>query len=57
MSRDERSGVVDRHSKVFGIDNLYVSGAAVFPMSGTANPTLTVVAMTLRLAQHLVDSA
>ncbi|MGI9590382.1 MAG: GMC oxidoreductase, partial [Myxococcota bacterium] len=50
------SGVVDRHQRVFGVDNVYVSGACVFPTSGTANPTLTVVALTLRLAEHLVES-
>jgi choline dehydrogenase-like flavoprotein len=51
---DERGGVVDRDNRVFGVDNLYVSGACTFPTSGTANPTLTVVALTLRLADHLV---
>jgi choline dehydrogenase-like flavoprotein len=49
-------GVVDRNHRVFGADNVYVSGACVFPTSGTANPTLTVVALTLRLAEHLVES-
>ena len=53
MGFDELSGVVDRDNRVFGTSNLYVSGACVFPTSGTANPTLTVVAMTLRLADHL----
>ena len=48
-------GVVDADCRVFGIDNLFVSGACVFPTSGTSNPTLTVVALTLRLAQHLVE--
>ena len=54
MGFDETNGVVDRSSKVFRIDNLYLSGATVFPTSGTSNPTLTVVALTLRLADHLV---
>ncbi len=54
MGFDERSGVVDRDNRVFGLDNLYVSGAAVFPTAGTSNPTLSVVAMTLRLADHLL---
>ncbi len=53
MSESEQTGVVDRHNRVFGLDNLYVSGASTFPTSGTANPTNTVVAMTLRLADHL----
>ena len=57
MGFDERGGVVDRDNRVFGVDNLYVSGACTFPTSGTANPTLTVVALTLRLADHLVARA
>ncbi len=55
MGLDERTAVVDRENRVFGIDNLFVSGACTFPTSGTANPTNTVVAMTLRLADHLRD--
>jgi choline dehydrogenase-like flavoprotein len=50
--RDDSGGGDD--NRVFGVDNLYVSGACTFPTSGTANPTLTVVALTLRLADHLV---
>ena len=53
MGLDEASGVVDRDNRVFGLENLFVSGACVFPSSGSSNPTLTVVAMTLRLAEHL----
>ena len=53
MHRDERSGVVDRDCRVHGLENLYVAGSSVFPTGGFANPTLTVVAMALRLADHL----
>jgi choline dehydrogenase-like flavoprotein len=53
MSDDPRRGVVDRNARVHGTDNLYVAGSSVFPTSGAANPTLTIVAMTLRLADHL----
>jgi choline dehydrogenase-like flavoprotein len=53
MHEDPRQGVVDRNSKVHGVDNLYVAGSSVFPTSGAANPTLTLVALTLRLADHL----
>jgi choline dehydrogenase-like flavoprotein len=53
MHDDPRQGVVDRHCRVHGVDNLYVTGSSVFPTSGAANPTLTLVALTLRLAQHL----
>jgi choline dehydrogenase-like flavoprotein len=57
MGFDESGGVVDRDNRVFALDNLYVSGVGTFPTSGTANPTLTVVALTLRLADHLVARA
>ena len=50
---DPRRGVADRNCRVHGIDNLYITGSSVFPTSGAANPTLTIVALTLRLADHL----
>jgi choline dehydrogenase-like flavoprotein len=53
MHDDPRQGVVDRHCKVHGIANLYVAGSSVFPTSGVSNPTLTLVALALRLADHL----
>lgn len=46
-------GVVDSDGRAFGTENLYLAGASVFPSVGFANPTLTVVAMALRLARHL----
>jgi choline dehydrogenase-like flavoprotein len=55
MGFDETGGVVDRDGKVFGVDNLFVSGSTVFPTAGTSNPTLTIVAMTLRLADHILS--
>jgi choline dehydrogenase-like flavoprotein len=57
MSRTAESGVVDEQCRVHGIDNLYVAGSSVFPTGGYANPTLTIVALALRLAEHLRDSA
>ncbi|MDH3255258.1 MAG: GMC family oxidoreductase [Acidobacteriota bacterium] len=53
MASNPESGVVDQWNRVYGLENLYVSGAATFPTSGTANPTETLVALTLRLADHL----
>jgi choline dehydrogenase-like flavoprotein len=53
MHRDARSGVVDRDCRVHGLGNLYVAGSSVFPTGGFANPTLTIVAMALRLTDHL----
>jgi choline dehydrogenase-like flavoprotein len=38
---------------VFGCDNLFIAGSSVFPTSGFANPTVNIVALTLRLADHL----
>ena len=53
MSCDDRTGVVDSECRVFEVDNLYVVGSAVFPTCSHANPTLTALALTLRLADHL----
>jgi choline dehydrogenase-like flavoprotein len=53
MSADPRQGVVDADSKVHGLANLYVAGSSVFPTYGSSNPTLNLVALTLRLADHL----
>jgi choline dehydrogenase-like flavoprotein len=53
MGTTERNGVVDSHCKVFGVNNLYVAGSATFPTSSQANPTLTIVALALRLASRL----
>lgn len=56
MSRDPDRGVVDSDCRVHGTDNLFVAGTAVFPSSGFVNPTLTVVALGLRLGAHLGSS-
>ncbi len=53
MHRSAAEGVVDADLKVHGVANLYVAGASVFPTSGVANPTLTIVALSLRLAREL----
>jgi choline dehydrogenase-like flavoprotein len=53
MSRDPREGVVNEHCQVHGVGNLFISGSGVFPTSGHANPTLTIVALAIRLAEHL----
>jgi choline dehydrogenase-like flavoprotein len=53
MAAEASQGVVDRDCRVFGTENVYVAGAAVFPYPGSANPTLTVVALALRLADQL----
>ena len=53
MHDDPLQGVVDRNCRVHGIDNLFITGSSVFPTAGCANPTLTVVALSLRLAAYL----
>jgi choline dehydrogenase-like flavoprotein len=53
MDDDPGRGVVDRQCRVHGIDNLYVAGSSVFPTGGWAFPTFTIVALSLRLAEHL----
>jgi choline dehydrogenase-like flavoprotein len=53
MSVDPKFGVVDADCRVHGMKNLYVAGSSVFPTGGGANPTVTVVALALRLGEHL----
>jgi choline dehydrogenase-like flavoprotein len=53
MHRDPRGGVVDANCRVHGIANLFVAGSSVFPTTGFANPTLTIVALALRLGRTL----
>jgi len=53
MSTDPKEGVTDPDCRVHGISNLYIGGAAVYPTAGAVNPTLTLVALSLRLADHL----
>jgi len=53
MSDDPRTGVVDSNCRVHGVSNLHVAGSAAFSTAGAPNPTLTLVALTLRLSDHL----
>jgi choline dehydrogenase-like flavoprotein len=53
MGVDPTHSVADRDAKVHGIANLYIAGSSLFPTVGWANPTLTIVALALRLAEHL----
>ena len=55
MNSDPKQGVVDGDGKVHGISNLYIAGPSVFPTGGQANPVLTVVALTIRLADHIKE--
>ena len=53
MGDTPANGVVTADCNVFGYDNLYIAGSSVFSTSGWANPTLTLIALALRLADHL----
>ncbi len=53
MSDDPKRGVVDADCQVHGVDRLYVAGSSVFPTGGHANPTLMIVALAIRLSEHL----
>ncbi|HTE51707.1 MAG TPA: GMC family oxidoreductase [Kofleriaceae bacterium] len=53
MGTDPRTSVVDPDCRVHDTDNVFVAGSSVFPTSGYANPTATIAALAVRLADHL----
>lgn len=55
MSHDSQTGVVDPQCRVHGVDNLWIASSSVFPRAGQANPTMTIVALACRLADHLAS--
>ena len=55
MHPDPRKGVVDAHCRVHGFTNLHIASGSVFPTVGYANPTLSIVALALRLAAGLKE--
>lgn len=55
MSDSPQTGVVDPNCKVFEIDNLYLTGSSLFPTIGHTNPTLNLIALALRLSDHLKE--
>lgn len=57
MHTDPSQGVADADGRVHGVANLYVTGSSVFPTAGHANPTLTIVALALRLGERLAGPA
>jgi choline dehydrogenase-like flavoprotein len=56
MSARPEDGVVDSNLRVFGTKSVYVLGSSVFPTVGYSNPTLTIVSLALRLANHFINS-
>jgi choline dehydrogenase-like flavoprotein len=55
MGDDPQSSVVDKNCQVHGINNLFIASCSVFPTSSQANPTLTITAMAIRLADFLKE--
>ena len=53
MHADPRRGVVDADCRVHGVGNLFIAGSSVFPTCGSDMPTITIVALALRLADHI----
>jgi choline dehydrogenase-like flavoprotein len=53
MHIDPKQGVVDENCRVHGISNLFIAGSSIFPTGGYANPTLTIIALALRLADRV----
>jgi choline dehydrogenase-like flavoprotein len=53
MAADPKQGVVDADGRVHGIGNLYIAGSSVFPSCGPVNPTFTIVALAIRMADHI----
>jgi choline dehydrogenase-like flavoprotein len=53
MHDDPKRGVVDANLQVHGVNNLFVAGSSVFPTYSASNPTLNLIALTLRLADRL----
>ncbi|NQV57622.1 MAG: GMC family oxidoreductase [Rhodospirillales bacterium] len=56
MDDNPKKGVVNSNCQLHGVENLYVAGSSVFPTSGFANPTLTIIAMAIRIAGHIKNS-
>ena len=53
MSTSDATGIVDTNLRLYGLSNTYICSSAVFPCSGFSNPTHTVLALALRLSDHL----
>ena len=54
MGVQPETSVVDKDLKMHGIENLYIAGSSVFPTGGSCNPTFTIIALSLRLADKLL---
>ena len=50
---DPRKSVLDQYCRTHDVENLYVVDASFFPSSAAVNPGLTIVAQSLRVADHI----
>jgi choline dehydrogenase-like flavoprotein len=57
MATIANNGVVDENCRVHGVENLYIAGSSVFPTGGWANPTLTIIALAIRVADRIKTAA
>ncbi len=55
MDDNPKKGVVDRNCRIHGLKNIFIAGSSVFPSCGYSNPTLTIVALAIRTADHLIN--
>ncbi|MDP4212581.1 MAG: GMC family oxidoreductase [Bacteroidota bacterium] len=55
MNDDPKNGVVDANCKIHGIQNIFIGGSSCFPTGAGVNPTFTIVALSIRLADHLKE--
>lgn len=55
MTSDPKDGVVDADCRCHDVDNLFIAGSAVYTTGGASNPTLTLIALAERLADHLAE--
>ena len=53
MHEDPKQGVVDANCKVHGISNLFMAGSSCYTTAGAVNPTLTLIALSLRVSDHV----
>jgi choline dehydrogenase-like flavoprotein len=56
MSADSQGGVTDDHGLLYGTNNCFIASSAVFPTSGQANPTLAIVAFTVRQSEYIAKN-
>ena len=55
MGTDEKNSVVSPTGQVWGIDNLYITDASIFPSSGAVNPSLTIAANALKISENIIN--